>query len=1842
MAQPTNIRLGGFETIRRLPNSGGQGIVYEARCVEPQFDGVNVGDIVVLKVMTVQDPDGDLLRRLKHRTDALVAIRHPNIVRYYGCFAEDRDFSVIHAVVMDYLDGQTLKECLDQNPKGLDADVALGIVRDCLAALQHAASDHKIIHRDIKPGNIFLCKDGTTKFIDFELARQEGGSATVSSQGNLRGSFDYMAPDFIEPDFHGDEQSDVFSMAVCLHEAISGRTPYERVSGSVQQASFFFHNRWKPLDGSGSENVIKISQTACRPIAHIQSVLKKALSPNRAERFASFKEFSEAFAPVKIRVITHDDNQYELLRVIGQGGFGEVFKARRVSDGRLVAIKHLLKSEYAGRFIREAKLIQSFSNPRLVRFIDFFKVEQVEGEQYFLVMDFLSEMPGSSLSDRLRGAKAGLPLEEVLLGFIRFAEGLAILHRSEVYHRDIKPSNLYLPEGRPGDACIMDMGVARDAKGSLTFGNVPGTLDFMPPEVAFGDSRGDAGMDIYALGLCLYEALTAKSALPRLPPGDAAVKAFIARAREKQKPLLDHPLVAENSRLHNLLVKMTDPDAAQREQDANTIAEALIDLLPQASVDVTAKEPNCLSLSEQDEAATSAAVFPDSLQPTRPPPTDMRISDVRKNSPDEQGLAPVKSFQAEKEELLSDDVVLATTSESNFQGSSEADDHDAVHQETVATKYQGPVDAIKDGGVVPAGETVVTRAVSPDEIDKRAILKQPPQPQVQEPVPLPETGFLSPTQFLELAPKPETRSPVVPVPPTPAAQESETGRSHAASAERPETCASAVSTPGSSRFGVAEPAAVAAEVVQSPERAFAVPTPAAEPPVRMPVAPSISDAHPERPRVTPVSAPTPRVEESVSAPKIPVAQPSPVEKTKRQPKPFDPGALRMVRQAAAALVIIALSGLAVFVGWYYWDTFSFNRDLGQFQKAVGRVSLDTTAEDYPEKTNAFACIGVDWKERVSKYLKDQPQAIIESRTEKIQKVMAGANAKLNEIVQNAQAQAGRCKEASLSAYKGSGANDLQAGDDAFKKWEQWIERLGIGHTETSGDRLAIAQARKGCVDRISDTKVAQIIGEYEKNNTEALNTGDAHKSQWVSWLKEVNSVESDAHKARLSLARENCAKKIKEKIETAESLATQERIQNDLSKVVQAACLVTNTLIVAAGEQRQRDLEDAIAKARKYVDVSEAQKVCSGLAERIKLLKKPIGITVAKPDNEVTVKYAEADGDLKLFNQATGIKVRFGTLRLQFEKADYENIASTLDVSELGKDKIVPLPSGDMWKAKPSLRKLAALAVAIRDSKWDEGARLIEESKGIAFENKENEHDWLALSDKVQQKIYERKTFENEVAKAAALIRESAQKIGAEKTVLPVKKLAAVKPTVMADSRVKAAIDSLARSLSNHVDTVACVAAPLDTRASRLAEAMDALAAENCVNLIGAACASDLRARIAGEQENFVLAVTNRSGREIELSVGDEAKQKLAVGGAGAYPIRVSKRSLTVAAAAIGCRPQTSEAILLSKGGGKGISIDAFVELPGHLKIADSTKGLPPLSIALAKGDKKLALGDNLLEAGSYEVLCERADYVKPAASAAVKIFADKETVFDAASVKWDPTPQLHAFQEAEAAWNRAKGADALKNYPADWDTKDEVHLARKKKIEESALLYFTKQIQDYERSLRNALIEAHLVTIQVSDPEKQTPRTGPAADAHTPVPTMPDFMLERLAPELKRVLADNGVALTAAMEKALEKVKDAHSQYFNENYPNSALNDLSDAIKMSYVPNGYDSKLAKYFYDKCRRKLDEDVAEAKKAMAELSPDTAIYEGKKASISRNQDELKKLEEVFGYIDAAYKSRGAEP
>ncbi len=200
--------------------SGGMGVVYEA-------EDTRLGRHVALKLLTEKPADGDeAMARFLREARAASSLNHPNICTIYE--VEDHDGRPV--IVMELLEGQTLKQALRAGPLELAPLLDMGTqVADAL----DAAHANGIIHRDVKPGNIFLTKRGLVKILDFGLAKLTPGHLVpaedcddpLTKAGVLPGTTPYMSPEQI----HGEEldgRSDLFSLGTVLYESATGRKPF--------------------------------------------------------------------------------------------------------------------------------------------------------------------------------------------------------------------------------------------------------------------------------------------------------------------------------------------------------------------------------------------------------------------------------------------------------------------------------------------------------------------------------------------------------------------------------------------------------------------------------------------------------------------------------------------------------------------------------------------------------------------------------------------------------------------------------------------------------------------------------------------------------------------------------------------------------------------------------------------------------------------------------------------------------------------------------------------------------------------------------------------------------------------------------------------------------------------------------------------------------------------------------------------------------------------------------------------------------------------------------------------------------------------------------------------------------------------------------------------------------------------------------------------------------------------------------------------------------------------------------------------------------------------------------
>ena len=209
-------RLDGRYEIRELIGIGGMANVYKG------YDIVENRPVAVKILRDEYMGNEEFLRRFRNESKAVATLSHPNIVKVY-----DVSFSQkMHSIVMEYIDGITLKEFIDQQGK-LSWKETLHFTVQVLRALQHA-HDNGIVHRDIKPQNIMLLSDGTIKVTDFGIARF-ARSNTKTITDRAIGSVHYISPEQAQGGVI-DEKTDIYSVGVMMYEMLTGKLPFDAES----------------------------------------------------------------------------------------------------------------------------------------------------------------------------------------------------------------------------------------------------------------------------------------------------------------------------------------------------------------------------------------------------------------------------------------------------------------------------------------------------------------------------------------------------------------------------------------------------------------------------------------------------------------------------------------------------------------------------------------------------------------------------------------------------------------------------------------------------------------------------------------------------------------------------------------------------------------------------------------------------------------------------------------------------------------------------------------------------------------------------------------------------------------------------------------------------------------------------------------------------------------------------------------------------------------------------------------------------------------------------------------------------------------------------------------------------------------------------------------------------------------------------------------------------------------------------------------------------------------------------------------------------------------------------
>jgi len=252
--------IGSFRIDREL-GVGGMGVVYLATHLDS-------GRHVALKVLSEDRVQSTQVgQRFEREVSILKKLRHKNVVRYYGGGVYDGQ----RYCVMEVLDGGTLEDFLNQRNRRLTWEQAVDVGTQVCAALQHA-HQHDVIHRDLKPGNLFLNQRGQLKLGDFGIARDTTMEG-MTLAGRTVGTYAYMAPEQIEGSPPVSGKTDLYALGCVLYEVLTGRTPF--------------------LAETPAEMLIRHVQDQPRPVSELaadcpgrlQQVIDKLLAKAPADRY---------------------------------------------------------------------------------------------------------------------------------------------------------------------------------------------------------------------------------------------------------------------------------------------------------------------------------------------------------------------------------------------------------------------------------------------------------------------------------------------------------------------------------------------------------------------------------------------------------------------------------------------------------------------------------------------------------------------------------------------------------------------------------------------------------------------------------------------------------------------------------------------------------------------------------------------------------------------------------------------------------------------------------------------------------------------------------------------------------------------------------------------------------------------------------------------------------------------------------------------------------------------------------------------------------------------------------------------------------------------------------------------------------------------------------------------------------------------------------------------------------------------------------------------------------------------------------------------------------------------
>jgi serine/threonine protein kinase len=514
------------------------------------------GKSLAVKLLHPELLDGETLTRFERESKLISALSHPHVV---ATLAAGQDEALGHYLVMPLLSGRDLDGVLEAH----GALAPESAVRVALQAARGLSAAHRIgvVHRDVKPGNLLLDRDGAeviVKVCDFGIAKRLDGNAedSLTATGSQLGTPDYAAPEQLKNAKEADERADVWGLGATLYQMLCGVAPFSHIESLAEL-----------LVAICDEDVPHLQDRAPWIEAGLARAVHRALirDPNLrpptvedfADRLRRFSGGDELLDEARITRVSTEMRQrvegradlalsiaapsrpgasdsdplgltgkslsgrYQVLRLIGKGGMGSVYEVEGPNAQRLAA--KVVSAGMANasptaleRFAREARTASDITSPNVARTIDAGSDEAL-GMPY-IIMELLHGVELSAVLKKEGALDPEVAVRLVLQG----ASGVAAAHARGVVHRDIKPANLFLQIDEQTEEVtvkVCDFGVAKrtrvneanNAVSQLSLtrtGGMLGSPMYMSPEQAKNAKAVDERTDVWSLSVVLWEALS--------------------------------------------------------------------------------------------------------------------------------------------------------------------------------------------------------------------------------------------------------------------------------------------------------------------------------------------------------------------------------------------------------------------------------------------------------------------------------------------------------------------------------------------------------------------------------------------------------------------------------------------------------------------------------------------------------------------------------------------------------------------------------------------------------------------------------------------------------------------------------------------------------------------------------------------------------------------------------------------------------------------------------------------------------------------------------------------------------------------------------------------------------------------------------------------------------------------------------------------------------------------------------------------------------------------------------------------------------------------------------------